>query len=186
MTKRNYEEQKFPEILEHIRTGRYTTLAPSDTGKYKQKITWSLMHLIYDDTETVLPDFYFCSKCGKIYNLKLCDNGKTLKRHVEKCSLREQITDFFAPEMVKLQSKKIKLADKNMVRDAVVEYIVKDMRPVSSVSGDGIRVFLSSMTYIGAKYGYLTPEAIEKTHLLPSRQTVIYFSPFFHLKLETS
>lgn len=180
MSKRKYEDQKFPEISEQIQTGHYTAVAPTDTGKYKQKVTWSLMRLIYDDTETVLPDFYFCSKCGKIYNLKLCDNGKTLKRHVEKCSLREQITDFFAPEMIKPQCKKIKLADKSMIKDAAVEYIVRDMRPISSISGDGIRALLSKMTYIGAKYGHMTPEAIEKTHLLPSRQTVKSFSSFFH------
>lgn len=174
--KRRYEEEKFPEISEQIKCGRYEVKAPTDTAKYTQKVTWGLMRLIYDESGEVLPDHYFCSKCAKIYNLKLCNNGKTLKRHAEKCSSREQITDFFVSELAQPQTKKIKLEDRELVKDAAMEYIIRDMRPISSINGDGMRNFISRITYIGAKYGHLTPDAVEKTKLLPSRQTVFFFS----------
>lgn len=171
--KRKYESEKFPDIIELIQSGRYTTKPPSDTAKYTQTLTWSLMHLIYDESDDILPDFFFCSKCAKIYNLKLCNNGKTLKRHVEKCSIQEKITDFFVPEFGP-KSKKIKLADKQLVKDAAMELIIRDARPLSTVNGSGMLAFASKMTYIGATYGHLTPESIDK--LLPSRQTVIFFT----------
>lgn len=173
--KRKYEEEKFPDILEHIKSGRYSVKAPCDTAKYTQKVTWSLMRLIYDETDEILPDYFFCSKCAKIYNLKLCNTGKTLKRHVEKCTLREQITDHFVPELRQPTTKKIKLLDKQLVKDAAMKFIIRDMRPISAIEGDGLRTLISKCTYIGAKYGHLTPEAIENTKLLPSRQTVYGF-----------
>lgn len=182
MSKRKFEQQKFPEILEKIQSGCYTVKAPADTAKYTQRVTWSLMRQIYDESNELLLDFFFCSNCAKIYNLKLCNNGKTLKRHVEKCSVREQITDFFVPEMTQQQSKKIKIADKHLVKDAAMEFIIKDLRPVSSINGAGMLTFVSKITYIGAKYGHLTPEAIENAKLLPSRFTVIFFLRLFAQK----
>lgn len=175
MMKRKYEEEKFPDVLELIRSGRYTTKPPTDTAKYTQKVTWSLMHLIYDESNEILPDFFYCSNCAKIYNLKLCNTGKTLKRHVEKCSVRERITNFFIPEF-RQERKKIKLADKSLVKDAAMEFIIRDARPISSINGDGMLAFISKMTYIGATYGHLTPEAINESKLLPSRYTVILFN----------
>lgn len=170
--KRKYEEEKFPEILEHIQSGRYSVKPPTDP-KCTQKITWDIMRFIYDDSEKVLPDFFFCSRCAKIFNLKLCDNGKTLKRHAEKCAMREKITEFFVPEMTQPQNKKIKLVDKQLMKDAAMEFLIRDTRPISSISGEGLCTLISKATYIGAKYGHLTTDAIEKTNLLPSRQTVI-------------
>lgn len=181
MSKRKYEEQCFPEIQESIKAGRYTVRAPTDTAKYSQNLTWSLMRFIYDESNTLLQDFFFCSKCSKIYNLKLASTGKTLKRHVEKCSLREQITDFFVPEMTQPERKKIKLEDKELVKSAVLDYIIKDLRPISSIQGAGMQMLISKMTYIGKKYGHFTPEMIDQTKLLPSRQTVTVCSIRFKL-----
>lgn len=181
MTKRKYEDQSFPDIQENIKSGRYTVRPPSDTAKYSQTLTWSLMRLIYDEANALLQDFFFCSKCSKVYNLKLASTGKTLKRHVEKCSLREQITDFFVPEMTQPQRKKIKLEDKELVKDAAMDYIIKDLRPISSIQGEGMRMLISKMTYIGSKYGHITPEMIDETKLLPSRQTVIIIFDFIQM-----
>lgn len=184
MSKRKFQDQVFPDVLEKIKSGRYTVKAPTDTSKYSSKLTWGLMRLIFDDNNELLQDYYYCSKCTKIYNLKLSDNSKTLKRHAEKCNIMEQITDHFMPEMVQAR-KKIKLADKKLVKDAAMEYIIRDLRPISSINGDGLREFASRMTYIGVKYGYLTSEAIDEVKLLPSRQTVIdifyLISEFFYL-----
>lgn len=129
------------------------------------------MRLIYDENDKLLQDYYYCSKCAKIYCLKLSDNSKTLKRHAEKCIITEQITDHFVPEMVQPR-KKIKIADEKLVKDAAMEFIIRDLRPISSNNGDGMRAFCTRMTYVGAKYGFLAPEAIEELKLLPSRQTI--------------
>lgn len=178
MPKRKFHDQFFPEILEQIKSGHYKVKEPTDKTRYSAKVTWSLMRLIYDENDELLQDYYYCSKCAKIYCLKLSDNSKTLKRHAEKCNATEQITDHFVPEMVQPR-KKIKISDKKLVKDAAMEFIIRDLRPISSINGDGMRELLSRMTYLGAKYGYLTPEAIDELKLLPSRQTVnIYNSTF--------
>lgn len=170
--KRKFEDQDFPELLEHIRSGSYSVKAPTDTAKFSQKPTWELFRFIYDDSNELMRDFFYCSRCEKILNLKLANNGKTLKRHAEKCALREKITDHFVPEM-QPQRKKIKLADKAIVKDAALDLIIRDLRPIQSINCEGMKDFVSKLTFIGAKYGHLTPDAIEKSKLLPSRQTVI-------------
>lgn len=181
MPKRKFQDQVFPEILERIKSGTYTVKAPMDKSKYSSNVTWNLMRLIYDDNNELLQDHFYCSKCTKIYNLKLSDNSKTLKRHSEKCNITEQITDHFVAEMVQAR-KKIKIEDKNIVRNAAMEFIIRDLRPISTINGDGLREFVSRMTYIGAKYGHLTPEAISEVKLLPSRQTVIMILKLFVLE----
>lgn len=59
-----------------------------------------------------------------------------------------------------------------MIRDAAISYIVKDMRPISSIGGEGMTALLSKMTFFGAKHGYVSEEDILKLNLIPSRQSV--------------
>lgn len=83
--------------------------------------------------------------------------------------------------MTQPDRKKIKLEDKELVKGAVLDYIIKDLRPISSIQGAGMQLLISKMTYIGKKYGYFTPEMIDQTKLLPSRQTVTVFFTRYEL-----
>lgn len=53
-----------------------------------------------------------------------------------------------------------------------MNYIVNDMRPISSLNGDGLNSLLSKMTFIGAKYGEMTEKELAASGLIPSRQKV--------------
>lgn len=170
--KRKYGVEKFPHILESIDAGKYTVREPEDRNKYSQQTTWSLFRLIFDEDEKQIEDHYFCSRCRTIYNLKLSQSGQSLKRHAEKCKVPSIITDFFVPEMQPAKRSKIIKEDKALVREAAIKFVVKDMRPVSSVNGEGMTALLSRMTYIGAKYGHISEESMLQTKLIPSRQSV--------------
>lgn len=178
--KRKHGSEKFPEIESKIRSGEYTCRLPADTKKHKAT-TWKTMRYVYDECEQIIPDFYFCSKCQMIFNLILRDSGKCLKLHVDNnCYGREAGIDaFFAPEYQPVKKRKIAVDDKMSVRDAAIAFVVQDMRPINSLNGEGMTSLLSKMTFIGAKYGALTEEAIAELKIIPSRQTVsalIWFS----------
>lgn len=171
--KRKHGFDKFPEIEAKIRTGEFTCRLPPDSKKHTAT-TWKTMRYIYDECEQIVPDYYFCTKCHIIFNLTLRDSGKCLKSHVDKnCNGRAAGIDaFFVPEYQPSKKRKITADDKVSVRDAAVAYVIKDMRPISSLGGDGIMTLMSKMTFIGAKYGALTEKAIAEIKLVPSRQTV--------------
>lgn len=176
--KRRHGLDEFPDVIDKIRCGEYTVRAPTDKKKYTSEITWTTMRLIFDEENNQVPDFFYCSKCHKIFNLSLRNSGQSLKRHVEKtCKPIADggIDEFFMREFQPAKKKKISHDDKMMVRNAAVEYIIKDMRPISSFNGDGMSALLSKMTYIGNKYGHITEEAMKTTKLIPSRQTVSAF-----------
>lgn len=180
--KRKHGVDKFPLILESIEAGKYTVREPVDRNKYCQPITWSLFRLIFDENDKQIEDHFFCSRCRTIYNLKLSKSGQCLKRHAEKCvvpSGSSTINDFFVPELRPANRLKIVKEDKAMVREAAIKFVVKDMRTVSSVNGEGMAALLSKMTYIGAKYGHISEEALPQTNLIPSRQTVRLFVSVF-------
>lgn len=174
--KKKYGSEKFPEIESKIRSGEYTCRIPTDVKKHKAT-TWKTMKYIYDECEQIIPDFFFCSKCHIIFNLKLRDSGKTLKSHVDNnCHGQTAGIDaYFAPEYQPAKFRKITVSDKVSVRDAAVGFVIQDMRPISSLNGESMTSFISKMTFIGAKYGFLTEEAITELKLVPSRQTVSIF-----------
>lgn len=180
--KRKHGSERFLEIEVKIRTGEYTCRLPADRKKHTAT-TWTSMRHIYDESEQVFPDFYYCSKCHIIFKLELRDSGKTLKAHVDSnCAGRAAVIDnFFAPEYQPTKKRKISVDDKVSVRDAAIAYVIQDMRPISSLNGDGMTSLLSKMTFIGARYGAFTEDAISQLKLIPSRPMVSYFVQNFPL-----
>lgn len=119
---------------------------------------------------------FFCSKCHTIFNLVLRNSGQVLKRHVEfSCpgeAAANNIGNYFAPEFQLAKKRKIKQVDKMKVREAALGFVVRDLRPISSVNGIGLSTLLAVMTAIGAKYDQPSEAAIDAMNLVPSRQTV--------------
>lgn len=171
-TKRKHTGNDFPEIAQKIRSGDYTARSPKDK-KYSSNVTWSLIQLIFDEQHNRLIDFFYCSKCHAVFNLNLWDSGQCLTRHVNICSAASpSVSDYFVPEYHPEKRRKFKEDDKLLVREAALAFVIKDMRPINSLSGEGIASLLSRMTYIGSKYGFISEEDMLKTKLIPSRQTV--------------
>lgn len=174
MVKRRHGLEKFPDIEVKLRTGEYSLREPADKKKHSCEVTWKQMRYIYDEFEQPISDMFCCSKCKTIFNLKLRDSGKVLKTHVEnKCpGDTGRISGFFVPEYEPTKKRKINVSDRLLVRDAAIGYVIEDMRPINSLSGRGMTKLLSNLTYVGAKYGHFTEEALMSLKLVPSRQTV--------------
>lgn len=171
--KRKHTGKEFPDIKRKIHSGDYTVRVPTDKKKYTHETTWKLMRLIFDDEDKQLPDFFFCSKCNDIFNLSLRNSGQCLARHVKACMVANpSVSEFYTAEFQPAKRKKIKYEDKILVREAAMSFVIQDMRPISSLGGDGIANLLSRMTYIGSKYGHISEEDLPTTKLIPSRQTV--------------
>lgn len=173
--KRKHGIDKFPHILDAIDAGRYTVREPKDKKKYYQAVTWKLFRFIYDENNDQVVDHFFCSQCRTIFHLNLGKSGQCLKRHAEKCTVppnSANIDNFFVPELHPAKRSKISKEDKLVIRDAAMAYIVRDVRPISAINGEGMSTLISKLTYIGAKYGHISEEALPQSRLIPSPQTV--------------
>lgn len=178
MKRRRHSELKYPEIENKIRSGEYSYRAPADLKKYSNELTWSSIRLIYDECDQLLKDYYICEKCYKIFYLKLRDSGQTLKRHVEICpgevaGVSKHFVKKYPADQPHKRTK-ITVEDRLKMRDAAVGYVVNDMRPISSVNGNGMMSLMSACTFIGSKYGFFDEEAISEMKIVPSRQTVVF------------
>lgn len=172
---RKYDSQNFPEMLEAIQSGKYTVKQP-EGPKYKQKETWKKWRLIYDEAEQLVKNFFYCISCCAIYNLILANSGRCLKTHATECVGRQDvencIDEHFMPVFQLAKRRKISAVDKLTVKEAVVKFVVSDMRPISSIQCDGLLSLMSEMTRMGAKYGVMTEDDLNKSRVVPSRQTV--------------
>lgn len=153
---RKYDQQKFPDILEAIKSGKYSVKKP-DGPRYKQAETWKKWRMIFDEAGELLKNFYYCETCSAIYNLNVSNSGKCLKVHTMECVAiakdETRIDNHFSA--IYNPSKKINISTEHRrkVTQAAMNFVVKDMRPISSINGNGLNQLLSAMTAIGAKYG---------------------------------
>lgn len=174
---RKYDQQRFPEISEAIKSGKYTVKKP-DSSRYKQQETWAKWRMIFDEADQLLKHFYFCDSCSAIYNVNITNSGKCLKNHAMECKTTEngedRIQNHFSPIFQPNKKKKISIDHRNSVMQSSMNYIVNDMRPISSLNGDGLNSLLSKMTFIGAKYGGMNEKELAASGLIPSRQKVNY------------
>lgn len=172
---RKYDQQSFPDILDAIKNGKYNVKKPTGP-KYKQKDTWEKWRLIFDEAEEVIKDFFYCIRCSSIYNLKLANSGRCLRTHAIECvgpsDEENHINDHFSLVFQPTKKKKISQPDKLAVKEAAIEFIVKDMRPIRAVKGDGLHRLLSNFTAIGAKYGAMSVKDLVESKLVPSQSTV--------------
>lgn len=123
---------------------------------------------IYDDNDNHIVDYVACFKCKDViyYNT---DNGTApLIRHFKdkhKPGPNNTIDSFLQRPIKNFSS-----FDKDKVKSAATDFVVKDCRPFEAISGNGLINLLIFFTQVGHKYGPLTQEDV--TEILPSPQTV--------------
>lgn len=172
---RKYDMQRHPELLEAIKTGKYSVRNASGS-KFKQEVTWTKWRLIYDESNEQIRDHFYCSSCSKIYNLSLATSGRCLKTHALECvgpldddnRIDNRIDKHFT--QMKKQGRKMTADDKLAIKEAALKFVIIDLRPISAINGDGLAELISTMTYMGAKYGGMTVADVKD--VIPSRQTV--------------
>ena len=94
--------------------------------------------------------FVACKNCLKCFKYESHATGTThLFRHLEKCNGAPR------SKQLTLPFKKAKVTDnaKKRVLKAAAEMVVRDLRPFSSVEGDGMMVLAQSLIDFGATFG---------------------------------
>lgn len=174
---RKSDQQNFPEILEAIKSNKFSVVRPTG-ARYKSEETWSKWRFIYDESNKVLKDYYYCSWCEAIYKINIANSGKCLKRHAVECSAKDNnsMDEHFFKSFNAAKKRKIAAEDRTAVKMASMDFVVGDMRPIYSIDGDGLNKLLAQMTSIGAKYGEMSVEDSGDSKLIPSRFTVPFIS----------
>lgn len=162
-------------MFDAIKSGKYSVQKPIGP-KYRQQGTWEKWRLILDEAEDVIKDFFYCVSCSSIYNLKLANSVRCLKVHALECigpaNVENHIDDHFSPEYHPTKKRKVLKCDKLSVKEAAVDFVVSDLRPICSINGAGLNKLLSTMTFMGSKYGAMSVKDLAQMRLVPSRQTV--------------
>lgn len=160
-------------IRDNIESGVYKLVAcesKKSSGKH-----WITIKCVTDENGQIIKHTYACSmsNCKEVFlvNLKTDGTGK-LNRHYKKCNhnQRNSIDEYFDKEYRPPPAKRVKTNHKTNVNDAVVAFIVKDLRPVDAVGKPGMLNLLSVFTLIGSVYGAMKPEDVD--NMLPSRFSV--------------
>lgn len=176
--KRKYDMQSFPDMLAAIAENKYTIVKPVGP-KFKSEVTGEKWRQIFDETDAVIKNFYFCVGCSAIYNIDIANSGRCLKKHAIECvgpnEVENRIDDHFARVYQPSKRRKIAPEDRNAVKEAAIKYIVRDMRPIVSINGTGLTSLLATMTQIGSVYGAMSEKDLETNRLIPTPQTVCIF-----------
>lgn len=119
---------------------------------------WTTIYCVTDQDGNKIKNAYTCirTNCKEVMlsNLKTEGTGR-LKRHHVKCNNNKRIgTESIERNFEKNSSlsaaKRIKKNHKTNVNDALVAFIVNDLRPVDAAGEQGMLQLLSAFTQIGA------------------------------------
>lgn len=134
----------------------------------KRALIWEHLHEVFDkETKEQIKGFVVCKKCEKVmrYDSKTLGTNH-LTNHL-KTHGNERLHSM--NEFV-MKTKELTKTDKNMVLNACVNFVCKDLRPYSAVVGDGLIELLQTFMKIGSIHGTLEQSQIKD--LLPSVQTI--------------
>lgn len=116
-------------------------------------------------TKHVLP-FVVCVRCDAVFSYDSAKGGTShLRRHEEACCnamapTTPSIFNFF-------KTPRVPKAAKDRVTEKCVEFVCKDIRPFTTVAGDGFIDLAQTLINVGVKYGQLNA-----SDLLPHPTTV--------------
>lgn len=111
-----------------------------------------------------MTNFVKCMNCENFYQY----NGgttSTLQRHICNPQLKQPRIDHFVN-----QRKQISKADNLNVRNAVTNFVIRDLRPFNVMEGEGMINMLGTMVRLGSKYPWLKDHDIKQ--LIPCRKTI--------------
>lgn len=144
-------------------------ITEKNTRKSTSEVWKTFCLLLNIETHETVKGWAQCILCQEFAKY----NGVTtsgLKAH--KCEKTQRdLTSFFEPSSSS-SSTKITFTknDFNVIRDATIKFVAKDIRPISAIDGRGIRDLIYEMVSIGIKYPKITISDIDR--LLPSPRTL--------------
>lgn len=113
--------------------------------------------------------FIVCNQCKKVFKYTSTGGTTNILSHIEKHqqpNQTNQIDQFFAP----VKNFQLSIADKEVLVDASVNFVCKDLRPYLALEGEGMLDFAQCIWNMGAKLGMKSRDEIRSA--LPSAVTV--------------
>lgn len=136
---------------------------------------WNTFYDIFDDDDKLVEDYVCCFSCKKIYKHLSANGTSKLLRHQNVC-LQQSLKTAESTENNEEPAGRTNRylndllpEDKLLISKACSELIIRDLRPVNALYGDGINALLKTYAYICIKYNGLRNSPKE---YLPSRHTV--------------
>lgn len=169
-------DQLLIEIQLKVRNNLYSTkpksASPSTRKRFKSTI-WEKFENILNEKGKQVPDAVICKFCKKVLRYDSLKLGTGhLRRHncaeSFNASYRSECIDNFMENPEKIR--RVGDPDKQLVKNGCLRFVVKDIRPISAIEGDGLINLLSTFTTIGKKHGSLSPT--EVAQILPHPTTV--------------
>jgi hypothetical protein len=151
------------EIRKKIQKQMYLTEAKDASKNPLWSYFLSIVTLV-DGDKQVIP-FVSCKKCTAVLSYDSVKGGTShLRRHVDGCSVptsgQSSISNFF-------KGSGLPKAAKDLVTSSCVNFVCKDMRPFSVVSGDGFLEVAQSLINVGVRYGQ-----VKASDVIPHRTTI--------------
>lgn len=174
-SKSNSENSKIPSdvlrsLLEQIRnyvnTGVFETKEKNNGNKKRMSNVWEIFHLIFiKESGRQVPSVNWCTSCREVvFNLAHDGGTNYLRRH--KCHKSHQITSYMPPK----KKQKLNETYDNLLRNACVDFVAKDIRPFKAIEGSGLKELLGAVSEITKKYPMITKDDLNR--FLPTERTV--------------
>lgn len=124
-------------------------------GKGIRASCWTIIHEIIDSNNNLIPQYFYCTKCEQIiHNAYKQGTTNKLNRHGCKRKMSNPITK----------------QDKDKLKFAAAKFIADDIRPYSSVEGNGFKSLCFEIMKFGQTHTNATMNDLEAA--LPCRNTV--------------
>lgn len=166
-------------VHEFVIDGKWT-LVPSrnnqkDSETTKSSRAWNTFYNIADEDGKVLKEFVCCIYCKKVYKFiaksgtsKLLNHQNScLKAALEKKNITNENNE--VPHEINRYMEDLTKEDKLLIKKACSDFIIRDLRPLNALNGEGLNALLKAFSYICLKYNGLQKEP---TVYLPSADIV--------------
>lgn len=117
------------------------------------------------NTNRLIPNVNWCTECKEVV-FNLAHDGGTIYLRRHKCHKSQQITSYMQPK----KKPKLSETDENLLRNACVDFVAKDIRPFKAIQGSGLKGLLSAVLDITKKYPMATKDDLNR--FLPTQKTV--------------
>lgn len=166
-------------LTEQIKIEHFTT---KKKAKFRSD-AWQFFFEIFDDKKKLVDNFVICSLCSKIFCYNSKEGTTRLCRHKKEHDDQKNDTKNTLDSYVESKSKKnFNASDRNNVKKAATEFVVRDARPFNALNGDGLVSLLIMFSMLGEKYGKLSVDDVKD--VLPSVNTVTSYNSNFKNKIK--
>lgn len=168
-------------IRELVLEGKYTLQESrwkkeANSGRRTPSSAWNTFYEIEDEDGTIVKDHVCCLHCKKVYKYLQASGTTKLIKHQASCLKICTESSESAQNGTEIANKKdnkymndLSQEDRLKITNACAGMVVRDMRPINALYGEGLHGLLNTYAHISLKYNAFQNNPSE---YLPSHHTV--------------